>query len=310
MSLLRSPTGSGTNIGRSGSQPNLCSTSAIATMPNETSCITFRKRKHPEETDVQSQLKDIQKQMTTMMEMLTKSIDAQNESATNIRNDIAFIKEEMFNIKIGMGLTEEKINKIVSEQTDIKAKVENIVTAAKTTEAKICSLESDIEKIKLASTEMQILPNKMSLEEILIEINNQNTRKKNVILSGIKEPQSNDHKERQTSDKVKAFKIIKQILENCPEPSRVMRIGKYKPDVNRSIKVTFESEETTKLIFRNKNKLTDTDVKIFPDQTPYQQTFFKKLKEELNRRTANGEGNLKIKYIKGVPQIISTSTKN
>lgn len=89
-----------------------------------------------------------------------------------------------------------------------------------------------------------------------------------------------------------------------------MRIGKYKPDVNRSIKVTFESEETTKLIFRNKNKLTDTDVKIFPDQTPYQQTYFKKLKEELNRRTANGEGNLKIKYIKGVPQIISTSTKN
>lgn len=46
------------------------------------------------------------------------------------------------------------------------------------------------------------------------------------------------------------------------------------------------------------------NIKMYADQTPTQQQFLRSPKLELEMRTRNGEKNLMIKYIKGVPKII------
>lgn len=289
------------DIERCGSHPNLSSVGASASL---------RKRKHPDESDVQSQLKDIQSQITTMMEMLTLSINTQKENASNIKSDIEIIKKEMLDIKTGMGLTEEKINRIVSEQTNIKEEIKCLTNSVKSADTKINCLETDMHNLRLSSKEMENFPNNIPFEKILTEINEQSSRKNNLIVMGLQESACSDYKDRLEFDRKEAIKVIGKIVENSPEPSKVQRVGRYKPDTCRSVKVCFESEKIVKLILKNRNKLTDSHIKVFPDQTPYQQTFFKKVKDELNRRCASGENNLTIKYIKGVPQIVSTFSKN
>ncbi|VVC94509.1 unnamed protein product [Leptidea sinapis] len=99
MAQERSPTGSGKNIELSGSQPNLSNIDLAA--------ITIRnKRKHCLDYDVNDQLTDIQKQMAEMMALLTSSITTQKESSSKLANDIANIKDQMSEIKCGIGKTE------------------------------------------------------------------------------------------------------------------------------------------------------------------------------------------------------------
>ncbi|VVC95044.1 unnamed protein product [Leptidea sinapis] len=71
----------------------------------------------------------------------------------------------------------------------------------------------------------------------------------------------------------------KTITPDCPSPINIFRVGKYKPDKIRHMK------------------------------TPYQQAQFQNLKEELQRRIEKGEENLRIRYIKNVPKIITIHSK-
>lgn len=299
MNPLRSPPRSDMHFGRSGSQPNLLNPYS------DLSSSTFRgKRKHPGEDEVKTQLSDIQKQMADMMTLLTSSINTQAESATKITNDIATIKDQMLDIKTGMGLTEQKIASVAEEQKEIKAEMQTLASTTHAVNGKIEILESDMQKLKTSSHESSV-----PYEEILAELNEQNLRKKNIIMTGIEEPHSTNPKERHDYVTMEVLKHLNQILENCSEPIKIIRVGKYKQNVNRPVKVFFESEETVKFILRNKTKVSNDAIKMFADQTPYQQIQYKNLKDELNQRTSNGEENLRIKYIKGVPKILNIPAK-
>lgn len=64
------------------------------------------------------------------------------------------------------------------------------------------------------------------------------------------------------------------------------------------------------MILRSKDNQINPAIKVFSDQTPHQIAKFKNLKDELALRMSNGESNLKIKYIKGMPKIVETQPKN
>lgn len=240
MNILRSPTGSGMSERRSGSQPNLFTTDTEST--SELSSVTFRnKRKHFEEDQVESKLTDLQTQMNVMMELLTKSINAQNESTVKIKEDMATIKDQMLDIKQFMGLTEQKLVSLVSDQTEIKADIQRLVKSINTTDEKLASLESDVQSLKLSN--LSLHSEAPQYDEILAELADQQTRKKNIIIAGIQHPKSKDSKERRNSDRTDVINATKSIVENCPEPIKVMRIGKYDPAKSRPIKACFEKEE-------------------------------------------------------------------
>ncbi|XP_045452345.1 uncharacterized protein LOC123661426 [Melitaea cinxia] len=76
-----------------------------------------------------------------------------------------------------------------------------------------------------------------------------------------------------------------------------MRLGKYTPNKSRPIKVFFNNTDIPKCLVYNKQKLPKT-IKIYSDQTPTQKLFMQQLRDELQKRTANGEKDLIIKYIK------------
>lgn len=307
MNVLRSPTGSDTNFERSGSQPNLSDMPSASV--SEPSTITFRnKRKHidGEYDQVHGQLFDIQKKMTEMMTLLASSINAQKESANEIRSDIAMIRCEIQDIRDDMRSTKQQITDLATNQSSIQDEIQSLKNFAHHAGDKIVSLESHVENIKIQPNDTPLKP---SYEEILAELNDQNMRKKNILIAGIPEPQSTDAKERATLDKNKIIEIIKTSLNDCPEPKRNVRIGRYKPGTNRPIKVTFDSEEIVKQIQRHKGTIKDSEIKIFADQTPFQQNQLKHLKEELKHRTEQGEENLRIKYIKNVPKIVKTFPK-
>lgn len=115
--------------------------------------------------------------------------------------------------------------------------------------------------------------------------------------------------QRYEEEKIEIMKILKSIYNDCPQPEKIIRLGKFAADRTRAIKVCFASEEMAKAILRNKNCLKNHYIKIFSDQTPHQRKHLQNLVKELDKRTADGEPNLIIKYIKGIPKIITSSEK-
>lgn len=65
-----------------------------------------------------------------------------------------------------------------------------------------------------------------------------------------------------------------------------------------------------KTILRHRNNIKSDVIKIFSDQTPQQQAYMKTLKDELRRRIDDGDKDLTIKYVKGVPKITKLLPKN
>ena len=96
---------------------------------------------------------------------------------------------------------------------------------------------------------------------------------------------------------------------------KVSRLGKFDSTPNkrsRPIKVVFSSEANVISTLKKLKKLKLKSIQkfakisIFRDRTPMQIKIYNDVKTELNNRLQNGESNLKIKFIKGIPNIISS----
>lgn len=315
MSAERSPTGSDLASARSGSYPNL--PSKINTSQPELPLVTARnKRKFTAEneelkaefSDVKLEFKELRKQMTAlhqqmseMMTYLTSNNTMQIDNFSKISEDISVIKNQVSDIKS----TTEFLNE---EQSKLKSEIMNMKSSNNTTQKKIELLEARLQNIDSKTLNMEANPK--AQEEIIVELNERNVRSRNILVSGIAESTSTDPKERQIYDKNASWRILKTIYTDCPQPEKVYRIGKYNPGKNRLIKVCFKLPETALYILRNKSSVKNDVNKIYPDQTSQQQSYMKHLKEELESRTKNGETNLIIKYVRGVPKIISAQPKN
>lgn len=73
------------------------------------------------------------------------------------------------------------------------------------------------------------------------------------------------------------------------------------------MKVIMESRSDVIKVLQNKRKVNIDNVKIGPDQTKMQQKHFKDLANQINELKRNGVTNKIIKYINGIPRIV---TKN
>lgn len=103
------------------------------------------------------------------------------------------------------------------------------------------------------------------------------------------------------------------ILEITDADIKTFRLGKYDPtrsESKRPIKVVFSSVVSVTAVMRNLTKLRDNprfgNISIFRDRTPVQIQLHNEIKTELNARLDNGETDIKIKYIKGIPSIVSS----
>lgn len=302
------PTGSGLMSGRADSYPNL------ANMPHssDTSQITFRsKRKYEnddeelksEVSEMRKQMSDMQKQMSDMISLLTSTNSSQVERYEKISDDISDIKNQVTEIKSTTEI-------LIKEQLKIKEDLEKLKKLNDFAEKKIETLE---EKFRAGNAITANPPDMANTrEELMIELNERMMRGKNIVISGVPEAKSTNANERKNEDKDAIVKIISTLSVDIPEPENIFRLGKYQPTKIRPIKVCYESQKTATNILRRRKNLTQDNLKIYSDQTPQQQTYKKLVKEELERRIKNGENNIGIKYVKGIPKIteIVTSPKN
>ncbi|KAJ8729029.1 hypothetical protein PYW07_006725 [Mythimna separata] len=195
------------------------------------------------------------------------------------------------------------------EQVKIKSELTNISSFRVNIEEKVVAIENEIASLKNSPTSM-INTSLLSYEDFVSETQERSQREKNIIIRGIKEIKSSNLEERRSHDGEEVKKVLKMAVSEHMEPTKTIRLGKYNPDISRPIKVIFSTSEAAKLILRNKSNIKSEDIKIYTDETPYQQKYRNNLKDELKRRVAGGEKDITIKYIKGTPKITKIQSKN
>lgn len=149
-------------------------------------------------------------------------------------------------------------------------------------------------------------------EKIIHEISEREKRKNNIVVFGYKEATSSSRNEQSKLDNELVDEICLD-LGITDANIKTFRLGKYDPtqsERKRPIKVAFSSESSVITVMRNLAKLKDnprfTNMFIFRDRTPMQIQLHNEVKAELSARLNNGEADIKIKYIKGIPSIVST----
>lgn len=176
----------------------------------------------------------------------------------------------------------------------------------------IVSMQREIENLKT----IRSVPNSsIEFEEVVKEVSERQHRRNNIILYGIAENSSTERNIRILHDQQQTSKVLQYLLPESEfeAPIKPLRLGKYDNSrtTPRPLKIVLPSESLVHHAIRKaytlKNLRDPGNVKISSDKTPKQQEYYRQLKDELARRTANGEDNLRIKYIRGYPQIVSST---
>lgn len=136
------------------------------------------------------------------------------------------------------------------------------------------------------------------------EVNERNRRKNNVVILDVPESQAIT-KEKQREDDVSTVVTLLSALNDVGDPVHVRRLGAPLAGKIRPILVTLKCEESVQYVLRNKRKVAN--VRIFKDQTPLQRSQYRDLKAELDKLHNSGQKNKVIRYVNGVPKIV---TKN
>lgn len=268
--------------------------------------ISHRKRKTPD-CDFQHQFAEFKNEiMKEIVGTLQESCKNQNQNIKTISENISSINETLQNMKI---TTEQ----LIAENKSLKTQITNLSDTVKENEEKITSLQTDFQQLKSISTtpatHVQATPETI-YEDLYEEFQDRAERSKNIIIVGVPEKHISNIEERRETERNEAANILSTIYPDCPKAAKVLRVGKYDGKKVRPLKLSFTSQEIAKTIMRNKSNLKVEGVRIYSDQTPQQQNFIKKLRDELQQRKDNGERDLIIKFLKGTPKIVKEQPKN
>lgn len=174
------------------------------------------------------------------------------------------------------------------------------------TELKLMLMNISDRLTKLENASIELPPQKF--EDIVREVKERVQRENNIIIYGVPEESAINA----TSD----IDTVQSIMSTCNpnqtleiSPNNVMRIGTKTEDKIRPLRVIFNNPFMVTNILRQKHKLRSkkgfSKVYLKNDETRYQRNFYLQCKETLKSRLDNGEANLSIKYIRGVPTIVS-----
>lgn len=180
---------------------------------------------------------------------------------------------------------------------------------------KITNLKNEFSEFKtemdkrLVSTDVS----NNDMDDIVEELAEQHARKQNIIVFGISEQSPETGADlRIEADKVELSSVLKSCVPTMDlSTMRPHRLGRYSPTQSRPrpIKVTLASVSDVHSLIKNTNKLKNTPnyskISISYDRTPKQLSTYKKLKQQLNDRISSGENNITIKYVRGVPKIVT-----
>lgn len=177
--------------------------------------------------------------------------------------------------------------------------------------ALIISLQEDIQSLKNNRSDLTNSISSACFEELAQEVAERNKRKNNLIIFGVKEQNQDllaDVKCEKDAEIVQAIlsSVDLEVQRNSIKP---IRLGKFAHEKQRPIKIALEDEYQVRNVLKKAKKLRSTrqykNVSIASDRTPRQLNYYKQVKSELVERQNAGEADCRIKYINGVPKIVS-----
>ncbi|XP_039300659.1 uncharacterized protein LOC120355956 [Nilaparvata lugens] len=205
--------------------------------------------------------------------------------------------------------------------TTIKEDLASVNNLLSSLEPRICESEKRIEALE---QELGVLKNQSinssgldsgSLEVTLAELHERTRRSSNVMVFNLEESPSADVAVRKQHDMDFISKLFSPFLPSfSPVGARSLRVGKKKQGYTRPLKVILGNPADASTVISKFNaELCDpllSKVRLSRDRTPFEANHLKTLNAELANRKSRGEEGLTIKYISGVPKIVSNKQKN
>jgi len=143
------------------------------------------------------------------------------------------------------------------------------------------------------------------MEETIAEYSERQLRSKNVLLFNIPERSNGGN---DVSDEQFIGDLVS--TSSCkPSVLKVVRLGMPKQGVIRPLKVTCDSSSDAHILLSLRGRLP-TSARMSLDKTPRQRAYFKRILDELKMRQGQGEPNLRIKHVRGVPTIVPMPDTN
>lgn len=142
-------------------------------------------------------------------------------------------------------------------------------------------------------------------ETIIREVCERQKRANNFIIYGSKEDASGSKDAAAAADADFVGSVLSEIDASAPVIN-ITRLGKFDGSKSRPIKVMLSSPELVSKVIRSASKLKASKYRHLSlsfDRTPMQINLYKSVKEELSRRVAAGDKNLRIRYRNGIPTI-------
>lgn len=179
----------------------------------------------------------------------------------------------------------------------------------------ISALEEELRTIKVSILESTSASRNslIDMEEVIQEISERDKRRNNIVIFGcVESSECTTNNEQIVLDTSVVTDMCSLALVGS-DSLKVSRLGKFdssQENRRRPIKITFPVETSVITILRNISKIRSnpkfSSLSIFRDRTPMQMQLHQRAKAELTDRINKGETDLKIKYDRGIPKIVSS----
>lgn len=205
-----------------------------------------------------------------------------------------------------------------SFKTDLLQSIETCTAGLTELKSRVAELEMENRTLKECLANIKVngevgtsqIDELYTIEKSVRELEDRNKRKCNLIIYGIPENAVNDDSNRSDDENAVKDAIRFLLPDHAVNSLHPKRLGKYDRGKRtpRPLKITLENE---KAVFDAIKKGSDlkkhtvfSGIYISSDKTILQRTLYRMVKEDLQKRTADGEEGLKIRYISGIPTIV------
>ncbi|CAB0018663.1 unnamed protein product [Nesidiocoris tenuis] len=226
--------------------------------------------------------------------------------ALTIRQELNPFKEEINNKLSSLQLSVDSCNEQYASLNTEMASIREEVHA----------LRSDglRERVKALEDKLSVAAPAGLVDEeaIYAEIEERRRCAANVLFFNVPESSSTNPADAIAEDLARLNAFITSLTPaNPPSVKRGYRLGKRSADHTRPLKAIFETQSEATRVMASVRSTKSPQFPIAGDRTVRQRDFLRRLRTELQARKDNGEANLTIKYISGVPKIVPLdSSKN
>ena len=220
-------------------------------------------------------------------------------------NDVKWTRSKSKAVKVVCSNCNNNISQFKDLKSTIAALQNEIATS-------ITNLRADFEA-KLNDLQISI-NNKQSdrFEDIVTEVTERQNRKQNLIMFGVDEQQVElDQVHSSERDQSSVKDILKCINPSFDDDNiKIQRLGRRSDTKARPIKIILRNDLEVLSFIKNAKTLRNSPehkkVSISFDKTPRQIDYYKQVKNDMIIRLNNGETNLRIRHVNGIPKIVKS----